>query len=65
MISHSEPLDKSAGLTLEQRRSFMKLPLEERRRRLAEQADELVKHYDEESEKCERLDWQTGDIVEY
>lgn len=49
---------------LEQRRAFMKLPLEERRRQLAKQAALLADHYERPAEVSERQDWQGGDIVE-
>jgi len=51
-------------MTLDQRRAFMKLPLEERRRRLAAQADRMAEHYESEPEATERAEWQGGDIVE-
>jgi len=43
----------------------MKLPLAERRRQLAEQAELMVKHYESEPEEKEREQWQGGDIVEF
>ena len=46
-------------------REFLKLPIEERRRILAEQAEQMVEHYEEESARRERELWQGGDIVEY
>jgi len=46
-------------------REFIKLPIEERRRILAEQAEQMVEHYEEESARRERELWQGGDIVEY
>ncbi len=55
--SDSPPL-----LSLEQRRDFLKLPLEERRRLLAQQASDLVDHYQQNT------DWQeflAGDIIDY
>lgn len=64
MISHEEKIGISQ-LTLEDRRSFLKLPLEERRKRLAEQSDQLVEHYNQESTAEERAEWQDGDIIEY
>lgn len=64
MISHEEKI-RISQLTLEERRSFLKLPLEERRQRLAEQADQLVEHYNQESSSEGRAEWQGGDIVEY
>jgi hypothetical protein len=42
----------------------MRLPLEERRKRLAQQADQMVGHYNLDSEVEEREVWQGGDIVE-
>lgn len=46
-------------------REFMRLPIEERRLILAEQAEQMVEHYEEESARRERELWQGGDIVEY
>jgi len=51
-------------LTLAQRRAYMQLPLKERRRRLAAQADRMAEYYEQESERAEREVWQGGDIVE-
>jgi hypothetical protein len=42
----------------------MQLPLEERRKRRAAQANRMIEHYEQESEQTERLAWQGGDIVE-
>ena len=53
------------GLTLEQRRRFLKLPLEERRRQMAEQAAQMVQHYESPDEIQDRAEWQGGDIVEW
>jgi acyl-CoA reductase-like NAD-dependent aldehyde dehydrogenase len=44
------------------RREFLKLPLEERRRILAQQAELMLSHYQQDTE------WQeleTGDLVDY
>lgn len=49
-------------LSLAQRRAFMQLPLEERRRLLAKQAEEMLEHYQKSTQWREL---QTGDIVEY
>ncbi|MFY4730127.1 helix-turn-helix domain-containing protein [Nitrospira sp. BLG_2] len=57
-----ESLDVEEPLTLIERRAFMKLPLEERRRILSEQAEKLKSHY---SEGADRSDLQSGDFVEY
>jgi len=51
-------------LTLAQRRSYMQLPLEERRKRLTAQAEQMAEHYEQEPERTERIAWQGGDIVE-
>ncbi|QOV22097.1 hypothetical protein [Anabaenopsis elenkinii] len=44
------------------RREFMKLPLEERRRILAEQAELMLMHYQHNQEWQEL---QTGDLIDY
>jgi hypothetical protein len=55
---------RSAGqpsLTLADRRAFLRLPVEERRRRLAEQAGALAEHY------ATDRDWrelEAGDLVD-
>jgi len=51
-------------LSLDQRRAYMQLPLEERRKRLAAQADQMAEHYEQELERIERIAWQGGDVVE-
>lgn len=65
MISQEEKIVLSQPLTLEDRRSFISLPLEERRRRLAQQAEQMAEHYEVEQSREERTEWQGGDIVEY
>jgi len=65
MISQEEKIETSQPLTLEARRSFLKLSLEERRRRLAAQTEQMIKHYELEPAQAERAEWQGGDIVEY
>jgi hypothetical protein len=50
--------------TLAQRRAFLKLPLAERRKRLAAQAKRMVKHYETKAKLAEREIWQGGDIVD-
>lgn len=57
-------VNSEQSLTLEQRREFLKLPLEERRRQMAEQAAQMVEHYEAPHEADERAQWQGGDIVE-
>ena len=50
--------------SLTQRRAYMRLPLEERHKRLAAQAERMAEHYEKEPERTERESWQGGDIVE-
>lgn len=57
-----EDLEMEQPLSLIERRAFMNLPLEERRRILAEQAKKMVSHYAQDSEW---KDFQGGDIIEY
>lgn len=64
MIGQEENVETQRALSLADRRAFMKLPLEERRRRLAEQAEKMAEHYESEQERAEREAWQGGDIVE-
>lgn len=57
-----EPIEMTQSLSLVQRRNFMKLPLEERRRILAEQAEKAAAYYEQDQE------WRElpgGDIVEF
>jgi len=56
-----EPLHTDQPLSLVERRAFMKLPIEERRRILAEQAEQMATHYEQDPEWKEL---QGGDIVE-
>ncbi len=63
MESQEEPTSGQA-ISLSQRRAYMKLPLEERRRQLAAQADQMMEHYEQAAEQSEREVWQGGDIVE-
>lgn len=58
MITKEPPAEADRGLTLAQRRAHMKLPLTERRRQLAEQAELMVKHYESQPETAERELWQ-------
>ncbi|HTL88882.1 MAG TPA: DUF6364 family protein [Leptolyngbya sp.] len=55
-------LPDSTSDTLNWRRGFIKLPLAERRRILAQQADAIAFHYEQDAEWREL---QAGDIVEY
>jgi hypothetical protein len=63
-IIHPEKTAKvDKELTVAQRRAFMYLSLEERRKRLAAQADQMAAYYDQEPERTERIAWQGRDIV--
>lgn len=64
MIAKEPPAETDRVLTLAERRAFMKLPLAERRRQLAEQAELMVRYYESPPETVEREPWQAGDIVE-
>ena len=57
-----ETLRVGQPLSLVERRAFLRLPMEERRRILAEQARKMAAHYEKDSEWKEL---QGGDIVEY
>jgi hypothetical protein len=64
MIGQEQHASEVRPITLNERRSFLQLPLEERRRRLSEQADQLMEAYVHKPSLDERLKWQIGDIVE-
>lgn len=57
-----EPLAMEPPLSLVERRAFLKLPLEERRRILEEQAKRTVQDYEEE--RTEWAELQGGDLIE-
>ena len=50
--------------SLAQRRAFMTLPLKERRKLLAAQAERMAAHFEQEAERTERETWQGGHIVD-
>ena len=56
-----EKIDDKAPLSLKKIRSLMKLPLEERRRILAEQAEKAASDYNNDRT---RAAWQAGDFLE-
>lgn len=64
-MSTQETIETTAPLTLADRLAFMKLPIDERRRILAEQGEAMIAHYDLEENRREREEGQGGDIVEY
>ena len=51
--------------TLEERRAFVKLPLDERRRLMRQQATSTSELYEPAAETDERSQWQGGDLVEH
>jgi len=55
-------LSASDDESLSLQESFLLLPLAERRRLMAEQAEQMVEHY--ERTASERQAWQAGDFVE-
>jgi hypothetical protein len=64
MIRPKKTAKVDQELTLAQCRAYMHLPLEERRKRLAAQADQMAAYYEQEPERTERIIGQGGDIVE-
>ena len=58
----NEPLDIPLPRSLIERRAFLELPKEVRRRRLREQAEQMVEYYEQDSEWREL---EGGDLVEY
>jgi hypothetical protein len=65
MLKQNDLVSCEETMTLEQRRDFMKLPLDERRRILSQQAENAASHYEFEPSVKEREAWQGGDIVEH
>ena len=64
MITQEEILRQNAVISLTDRRAFLKLPIEERRKVLTVQAERMAQHYEQESEALEREAWQGGDVLE-
>ena len=52
-------------MTLEERRAFIKLPLDERRRLMRQQATLTADIYEHAAATEERLQWQGGDLGEH
>jgi len=57
-----ETIEMEQPRSLIERRAFLKLPIEERRRIMAEQAEKAAQYYEQDTEWRE---FQGGDIVEY
>ncbi len=64
MILPKKTTQVDQEFSLAQRRAYMQLPIEERRKLLAAQADQMAEYYELELERTERIAWQGGDIVE-
>lgn len=64
MTTHEDAIAVEATEPLSDTRQFMRLPPVERRRILAQQAEQMVEYYEQESLRQERELWQGGDIVE-
>jgi len=64
MLKEEELISAPADLILADRLAFLKLPIEERRRILTQQADKLMAHYTDQTAAREQEAWQGGDIVE-
>ena len=58
-----EKIESEAGPGMLRRRSFLKLPMEERRRILAAQAERLQKHYESDRDGWEKI--ESDDFAEY
>lgn len=65
MLNQKDLVSPEDVITLEQRRAFLKLPLAERRRILAQQAENAAVHYESDQSDKEREAWQGGDVVDY
>jgi hypothetical protein len=63
-MGQSKAENTERALALDERRAFLKLPLEERRRQMSAQAACMVAHYQEGIEAKAREEWQATDIVE-
>jgi hypothetical protein len=55
-MSSSDAKTTEQGLSLDERRAFMRLPLEERRRRMADQAEKMTDYYQSSAEVKQRQD---------
>ncbi|HMV47470.1 MAG TPA: hypothetical protein PLD20_21575 [Blastocatellia bacterium] len=64
MVAQEISVAVKSAFTLEERRAFLKLSLEERRRLLAEQVEHAIEDYNSEQASKEREEWQGGDLVD-
>ncbi len=63
-MAKRKTLEPKHELTLEKRRSFLKLPIEKHRKEMDKQATGMVRHYESADKVSERESWQGGDLVE-
>jgi hypothetical protein len=64
MLKEKDVVITDRDQSLEDRRAFLRLPIEQRRQTMARQANELMDHYGDRTEMQQRENWQGGDIVE-
>jgi hypothetical protein len=64
MITQEEILKQDFVMSLADRRAFLRMPIEERRRVLEIQAERMLVHYEQASESENHEAWQGGDIIE-
>lgn len=64
MIAEVATIDAEQTLTLEQRRAFHRLPLAERRRILAIQAERAASYYEDADANLEEIVLAVSDIIE-
>jgi hypothetical protein len=62
VLSNEGSISSKNTLTLTERQAFLRLPLEERQRILADRAEAMKEHYEQD---VEWKDFLAGDIIEY
>lgn len=63
-MAKRKTVEAKQELSLEQRRRFLKLPIEKRRVQMDKQAARMARHYESAKEVRAREAWQGGDIAE-
>jgi hypothetical protein len=63
-MAEDQLVETESEWTLARRQAFLRLPIEQRRQQLAEQAKPMVDHYTRQDETSLRQLWQGGDVVE-
>lgn len=64
MVTQEAQVIEMPIFTLELRRLFLRLSLEERRRLMSLQTEQMIEHYESKLETADREEWQGGDLVE-